>query len=491
MDGPATSRLERAATVLLWAASLSLVGLTILRGAILLPTHGGMNFVSGIWTTLAVDLVDGVFYRPILDEAFGYGGTRYFPLHFALHAGLIKMGMSPIPAGHVIGVVSLAGLVFATYLMLRNLGVSFAIAAPSAGLVLASASAQHAAIAIRGDSLPAALCVLGLALCAKPKPAVVLAALVFTLALAAKISAVYGVAAATAALALSGRQRDAVVLAVLVSAGVLLFALITYFASHGRNFEAFHACSSAGGNPFHVVLGPIKMIFSAVRSDPPGIPLLIAGASALMATFAVSWKELPSVAFLTVAAILGAVFGTPGIGVNHLLDLHVWAIVVFVVAVCRERIPRPFGIIVLALCGIAACAHLTDKLRTYSREAERARWDHVVATVSRLPGPILAEDPLVPLLAGDRPYLLDPFALRVVREGHPLVTADLWKNLESQTFGAVVLYEDFDERTHFGPGFLDKLTQHYSLGPAHSGYSVYLPKRCGEGRSTQVSPQTR
>ena len=58
---------------------------------------------------MAVDLVHGVFYRPILDPALGYGGTRQFPLHFVIHAGLIKLGLGPVAAGHTIGIAAIGG----------------------------------------------------------------------------------------------------------------------------------------------------------------------------------------------------------------------------------------------------------------------------------------------------------------------------------------------------------------------------------------------
>src|SRR5207244_12827292 len=53
---------------------------------------------SGVWTALAQDLARGIFYRPTAD-AFGFGGTRYMPLFFALHAALIRLSVDPVTAG--------------------------------------------------------------------------------------------------------------------------------------------------------------------------------------------------------------------------------------------------------------------------------------------------------------------------------------------------------------------------------------------------------
>src|SRR5438270_41630 len=48
-----------------------------------------INFVSGICITLAQRLNDGVFY-PALFDGEHFGGTRYMPLSFVLHAGLAR-----------------------------------------------------------------------------------------------------------------------------------------------------------------------------------------------------------------------------------------------------------------------------------------------------------------------------------------------------------------------------------------------------------------
>src|SRR5438445_1631615 len=60
---------------------------------------------SGVWTALAEDFARGIFYRPTTD-AFGFGGTRYMPLFFGLHAGLIRLSVDPVTAGMALSLVS-------------------------------------------------------------------------------------------------------------------------------------------------------------------------------------------------------------------------------------------------------------------------------------------------------------------------------------------------------------------------------------------------
>jgi hypothetical protein len=71
--------------------------------------HAGVNHVSGTWMALAADFRDGLYYRPLLDST-EYGGTRYFPLHFVLHGGLMKLGAPPEAAGYALAVLCTGAL---------------------------------------------------------------------------------------------------------------------------------------------------------------------------------------------------------------------------------------------------------------------------------------------------------------------------------------------------------------------------------------------
>ena len=65
------------------AAIFGVFGMVAL--ALSLPSGAMLNFVSGTWLALGVDLRDGVLYRPLIGE-LGFGGTRYFPLWIIVHA---------------------------------------------------------------------------------------------------------------------------------------------------------------------------------------------------------------------------------------------------------------------------------------------------------------------------------------------------------------------------------------------------------------------
>ena len=68
-------------------------------------TAAYVDFVTGVWLTLADDLVHGVFYRDLVGPD-GYGGTRYFPLFFTSIAALMRMGIGPLAAGFFVSAVA-------------------------------------------------------------------------------------------------------------------------------------------------------------------------------------------------------------------------------------------------------------------------------------------------------------------------------------------------------------------------------------------------
>src|SRR5213593_1277538 len=84
---------------------------------------------SGVWTALAEDFARGIFYRPTTD-AFGFGGTRYMPLFFGLHAGLIRLSVDPVTAGMALSLVSALAFDLAVLVALRELGVDWTLAVP-------------------------------------------------------------------------------------------------------------------------------------------------------------------------------------------------------------------------------------------------------------------------------------------------------------------------------------------------------------------------
>jgi len=66
-------------------ATVLLIGLTLVRLAQSWIYDSHLDHVAGVWIALALDLKNGTFYRAA-SGPLGYGGTRFFPLYFCLHA---------------------------------------------------------------------------------------------------------------------------------------------------------------------------------------------------------------------------------------------------------------------------------------------------------------------------------------------------------------------------------------------------------------------
>src|SRR5208337_4912228 len=100
-----------------------------------------VNHPAGVLIAMAGDLKDGVFYRPLFGPE-GYGGTRYFPLYFVLHALLMKLGVPVLPGAYLLSAVAVVSLLTGVFYLLKGLGVEPWLAACSAGALLAAGSVQ-------------------------------------------------------------------------------------------------------------------------------------------------------------------------------------------------------------------------------------------------------------------------------------------------------------------------------------------------------------
>lgn len=465
----------------------------------MLSRGAGLRFVSGSWTALAIDAAQGVLYRPVMGP-LGYGGTRYMPLHFALHGLFIDLTGSPAGAGAILTVLSAIGLLSGVYTYLRALDTAPRWAAIGGILSLASIASVLAITTIRGDLLPAALNVWGLALLARQlnaeKIRVVVPALFFVLAFSAKETTLFGLAAGVTTLALYGHRKPAVRLAAFGATGFVVVAIIAIAASHGRIIESMRVCGSGGAGPADLLKAPLKFgLFACI--DLGFLPFFVAAAFAVASTHRTLGRELQTQAFLWTFAATVGIFGSPGIDFNHLLDLHVAGVVLLISQFGRGKLPRLsrnlFAIAgaissaaILTVCGIAWYAFPAPL------QSDRLTAFRVAQGES---GPILSEDPWVPIVGGERPYLLDPFNLRLACAQDARIREDLWSKLEQQYFSGVVLTPIEDRSSnefvldgkwlgithyggiHFPAGFIKQLYRYYTPAAHIHCYLVLKPKR--------------
>lgn len=470
------------ALLLAIAALLAAVSLARLPDAF--RAGNALNHVSGAWLALAVDLADGILYRPIHDPVLGYGGTRNFPLFFALEAGLVRLGAEPLAAGLATSALSAALALAGAYALLRRLALPPAGAAAFAALAFGSFAAQHGIAAARGDVLAVGLSLLGLAAAGGAAPrrgALALAAALFGLAFAAKPTALTAPAAACAALALRGELRAAAGLAGGTLAGALAVVAGTQALSEGRFLALLAACASAGAGLADVLRAPLRLAGLFAGEDPAALLAFVAAVLAL----GYAWRRgalpvLPAAWLAAAALVLLAVLGSPGTGVNHLVELQAASAVALGAAAARAGAPGRLARLAapaVAAAGLAVAAGL------WRADRDGSRLEEIRAVVSRLPaGPLLSEDPLVPLLAGEVPHVLDPFMLRLAAGRDPDLARPLEADAHAGRFAAVVLYRDLAapddgwfESSSLGAGPVAALRDRYRLAFRAGRYFVHVP----------------
>lgn len=442
----------RAPGLLLLALSAAFALATALRMPDAWASGNALNHVSGAWMALADDLAHGTLYRPLDAAALGYGGTRYFPLVFALHAGLLEAGAGHLAAGWALSAAAGALLVAGGFLLLRAGGLRRAPALAFAALALGGFAGQHALAAARGDLLPVGLGALGLAALARlrGRGRIPAAAALFAAAFAAKPTALTALAAGVAWLALRRERRAALALAGATSALAAGVVLATDALSGGRFLAILAACAVDVG-PRDLLAAPLRLARELALADPAGLALVAAAAvavgAAAPALARAAGREGPEAAPLLpalwlLAAAGGAlvVFASPGAGLNHLVELGAAAALALGAATAGPA-PRPARL----AAPFAAAAALAIALATWHADRHGSRLDELRAVVRALPpGPVLSEDPMVPLLAGARPAVADPWMLRVTSARDGRIARRLSAELERGGYAAIVLFRDLD-----------------------------------------------
>jgi len=464
---------------------------------------------SGVWTALAQDFANGIFYRPTAD-AYGFGGTRYMPLFFVLHGTLIRLSLDPIFAGLLLTVASIVLFDLALLCCLRVLGVRWSLAVPLSVLCHAAVSFQLLSLQVKGDVLAGGLNLWGIYFglrYARARSPLVLGCCALALlgAFLTKFTALVGAVAVCFWLVRRGERRQAVTLAaVLAGLGAGALALIQW-AGDGRALTSFLAVASGGARPGYALGAPLWFALVALQDPVFLIIVAVAGlyAAALLRQDRMSF---PVGYFLLAAAGTLAIFTSPGTDSNHFLDLLGAAVLLLgwqLTFGAGSPSPRLAVGLAAALAGLAALTWVPGMISIKSlieKGGRPERWK-VAAIVGAL-GPqrhdLLSENPILPVLAGQRPRVLDPFNLRLLARARPDVAADFTRRMNDASFGAVVLV-DFtgSDRAHipaalractasagdrcyggvvFPPGFLDLLEREYVLRFVEPPFVVYEPR---------------
>jgi hypothetical protein len=459
--------------------------------ALTLPSGAMLNFVSGTWLALGVDLRDGVLYRPLVSEQ-GFGGTRYFPLWIFVHAALMRLGLSPLVAGHFISLAAAVIWIAGAYRLLQELAVPTPLARALALLTLCTSAGILALTTVRGDLLPAALNLWGLAFSVRglrpgrSRTALALAAAFFSAAILAKVSAGFGVAAMTAALALNGHRRRAAALGGATLATSLGLLAAANVASDGRMLETMRACASAGATLWNYAHAPLTFAYTLVHQDPMSIVITILFVVAAMALPRDGWREAPTCAAVASLVMMLALDTTPGVDFNHLLDFLGCALIFVGYQMVRGRLQAPLAAAALSLAAAMSMVLFYYDIREAQRDPGRYQVSAVRSYLAELDVgtlPVFSHNPLSPAIDGRRSAMIDVVMFNLLRSRDPQFARTLEARLTRRDFGAVVLEADVQTPAGraivaylFGDAFLPALTAHYELARGFAPFFVYRPK---------------
>jgi hypothetical protein len=482
-----SSGLLKLYSVLITGISVLIPAVLVLRLFLNYRYEFYQTHTEGVWLATANDFAHGVMYRP-LSGPLGYGGSRYLPLYFVLTGVLSRIFGGVETAGLVLSATCVVLLVVASYVLLRRLNVNVLLSVAAVTAILATVTTQRALFQTRGDALAAMLNVWGLASCVglkNKRASLYLAAILFALAFAAKLTTIFGVGAVVLSWGFSRRYKEALQLALATVSGYVLVVLAMHFGSGGRVLGIFRMCAGGGGGsllfrlqaPFHLILRMLE--------DPVTLLFLIPAVVWGLVYFQDHKTDIWPIHLVLVLLATMAIFTTQGISYNHLLDLHVAAVLLLVLALSRTRAPAEVATGMLAVILLVACVPtLKDLHGDFLRPRFRVEAERVLAWLPADTRPVLAENPLLVLKSGKTPYLLDAFMFRVLTQKRPELGKEMWDKITHKDFAAILLEHDptdpagkewFTEM-HFGGEFLQDLEANYSRRYDVNDIHVYLPK---------------
>jgi hypothetical protein len=410
-----------------------------------------VSWVAGSWIALARAVNHGVLYPPLYDGE-SFGGTRYMPLQFVLHAGVARTTGEYLVSGKLLAYGAAASLYVLAFVVYMRLSGSAVLATGLVAAVLCSGTGLEAATTVRGDALPAALQLAAVALVVvrRSRAATVTAALLCSFAFFGKLSAIWGAAAIVAWLALRDRPR------------LGLFAL-SLFASAGALFAIFEAASSGrmssniwslagAGQPhdFSPFVFADKVVRAAQELGATWVLLPFAVTSVGIAV-AGRRTTIYCLAALTAAAVAVVVLIDTGAYRNHLLDVQI--LVGALVAELWRTAGAASLIRAAVLAGVVVGtlgSYQTDMLNDTKDGLRVLAGEQLGFTARPLKGTlspgdrVLSEDPYVPISRGDRPVVLDAFILRKILADNPDWERALVRDIKDQRFTKIVLVRQLD-----------------------------------------------
>jgi hypothetical protein len=363
--------------------------------------------------------------------------------------------------------------------------------------LLSSEALQYLLMTIRSDALATGLGLWGIFFClagSRKRWYSVAAPACFALAFATKATAEFGLGAAVISLFLAGKKWDAGKTLSATIAGFLLVLGVMYVGSAGRALAVIRECASAGYPPLGLLRGTQLFLKTSWNHDQAGFLLILLALATLVTLPARTWKETPAVLFLVTLGGTIFIYSYLSQDTNHLLDMDVACVLLLFSALAnagaREdtRITGDqslkFRLALLAFVVALSVGWMVNKFETSEKRPRRRDRVEALRRLEPVRGPVLAEDPLLPVLMHQETYMLDPFMFGVLRKKDPNYAYPFLTKIRERGFGAIVLFHD--PRTSegrellssvtFGEDFLKELDQYYFLSAKAGENLIYLPR---------------
>jgi len=397
------------------------------------------GITSGVWAALANDFAEGVLYRPVFDES-GYGGTRYTPLFFVLYGSLISIFHDPVTAGLSLSLAILIFLDIGIYFLLRETGARKAIAIPLTFLVHAPISFQLLTLGFRGDFLAAGMNVWGIIFALKYLRSnswgfLTLSACFFLGAISTKFTTVGGLAVVALYLLLRDKRSSPVYLIGLTALSTLALVWGVNEFSQGKALASFQACLLGGGHLDYALKTPLWFATVIIR-DPFFFALFCLAVYLATKIKPEQWKSFVPLYFGFTLISTIAIFASPGTDSNHLIDLLVAGILMLAFQFQKDELfSKAYnGCFLFIIAGVLFMSIPgTISIKDHIESAGKPTRATVQAIADEL-GPktknLLSENPLIPILMGQRPIVMDPFSLRIIAQKSPAVQADFTRKIE-------------------------------------------------------------
>lgn len=480
-----------------------------------LDDRSAFNHVDGAWSAMAFWALEGKLYPPLFDGEH-VTGTRYAPIPILLHAGWANITDSYLAAArlsNITGSIILVSiLAFFAYRRSLRPSICFALI----GLFLIATQSKSNVM------LPVALQALAVILIMVKHPPsqlrLIMSAICCTLAVCAKLSAVWAPIALLIWLAIYYRKECVLLFIYGVGFGLTAFLTIQ-LASEGRFLNTMQVCllGEPSTHSFIDMLyrGGKKVVNRVVSTTPlvSGIvPLVL---YSLWTNRRYHDTQLIAICLACCFILTAYMFKDAGVESPHLADLSFlifFALVDLIsktnwhqIVVCRNKRddssidhsdrPALAQLTAITLTWLLAStivsSQLSSGIKYHSRqllqdpliESSRDRKEWLDKLDS--PSKILSCDASVPLALGQSPTISDPFMLRLIGQKKPDVETFMIQEIQSHRFTHILMLTETDgslgliplKDIHWGKKILDTIEQNYKLDRYAGEYVVYIPRK--------------